>query len=331
MTEDEAAEEIRRITSHLSPPTSHLFKKTDSALRGHVVTELKALMDATGNRRAVYLPANPSKGRIIKHGTYFINGTPLAETAFSYDPEFPALTSVLSERFPDAADKGIVMPDAETADDIRSIVARYNDGATLFAGAADLFKELLQSFEPAFSNAPPPYTSPKDSPKGAMRRQERVAPLLLLCGSTQSKPQELGLTESPMPLSVYDGNDDLQPWLADALPKYEKAGALMLTIPHHHRTGRTAAIHLRHTMAAMAKRLFLSTHCSVDGGSPAARPHHLVIEGGATAWATFQALGWTHFDILQEFAPGIVQMRAPDGTIVTLKPGSYPWAYITDV
>lgn len=320
MTEAEATEETCRIISYLSPLTSHLFKKTDSALRGHVIAELKALMSATGYKQAVYLPANPSKGRIIKDGVYYIKKeerlTPLHETAFSYDPEFPARTAVLHERFPNAEAAGIIMPDAETADDIRSILTRYNDGATLFAGAADLFKELLQSLEPKSTNCAPPY------------RKGLLDVGLLLCGSTQSNPQAIGLPESPMPLGIYDGSNDLQPWLADARPKYEKEGALMLTIPHHHRTGRDTAVHLRQMMARMARQLFSPTRCSVGGGNSVVQPHHLVIEGGATAWATFQALGWTHFDMLQELAPGVVTMRATDGTIVTLKPGSYPWGHL---
>ena len=53
--------------------------------------------------------------------------------------------------------------------------------------------------------------------------------------------------------------------------------------------------------------------------------YDLVIEGGATAWSTLQALGWTQFRIVGEVAPGVVQMLADGGTIVTLKPGSYPW------
>ena len=101
-----------------------LFKKTDSALRGHVVAELTALMEATGYRRAVYLPANPSKGRIIKDGAYYINGNPIHETDFSFDPEFPAKTSVLRERFPDAEGKGIIMPDAESEEDVRKVIAK---------------------------------------------------------------------------------------------------------------------------------------------------------------------------------------------------------------
>ena len=105
MTEEEAVNETLRITSQLSPLTSHLFKKTDSALRGHVVAELSALMQTTGYQRAIYLPANPSKGRIIRNGCYYIKEVrgeksevrevPIHETAFSYDPEFPAKTSVL--------------------------------------------------------------------------------------------------------------------------------------------------------------------------------------------------------------------------------------------
>ena len=71
MSEPEAAAETRRIASTLKE-TSPLFKKTDSALRGHVVAELTALMDVTGYQRAVYLPANPSKGRIIRGGVYYI-------------------------------------------------------------------------------------------------------------------------------------------------------------------------------------------------------------------------------------------------------------------
>jgi uncharacterized protein YgbK (DUF1537 family) len=51
----------------------------------------------------------------------------------------------------------------------------------------------------------------------------------------------------------------------------------------------------------------------------------LIIEGGATAWATLQALGWTQFTIERQIAPGVIQMRAGCGTMVTLKPGSYPW------
>ena len=50
-------------------------------MRGHVVAELRALMEATGYRRAVYLPANPSKGRIIRGGEYYTLPSIIAASA----------------------------------------------------------------------------------------------------------------------------------------------------------------------------------------------------------------------------------------------------------
>lgn len=315
MTEDEAVAETKRIaavlTPHLKSNIQHatpitLFKKTDSALRGHVVAELSALMQATGYQRAVYLPANPSKGRIIRGGRYYIKESgdgsrdvPIHETAFSYDPEFPATTSVLKERFPDACDKSILMPDAETMDDMRRVVAEYDDGQTLFAGAADLFSVLLETIHQDVSV--PPHPSPATHHSST----------LILCGSTQSKPLNLGIPVSPMPLVVYDGSDDISFWDTTV---YDVAHSLILTMPFTHRTGKDAAVHLRTVMARKVQEL-VESHC----------PDHLIIEGGATAWATLQMLGWTQFDIVRQVAPGVVQMRAANGTLITLKPGSYPW------
>ena len=298
MTEAEAVAETRRIISHSSFPHSSflIFKKTDSALRGHVVAELTTLMEATGYHRAVYLPANPSKGRIIKRGVYYINNVPIHKTDFSFDPEFPAKTSVLKERFPDAEAKGIIIPDATSLDDIRRVVTEYNDGKTLFAGAADLFAAIISCSSEARITGPSGLSRPST---------------LILCGSTQSKPLDLGIPVAPMPRVVYDGSEDISLWnTAD----YVKTHNLILTMPYSHRTGKEAAVHLRTVMALKAKEL-IDQYC----------PDHLVIEGGATAWATLQILGWHHFNIETQIAPGVVQMSATCGTLVTLKPGSYPW------
>ena len=301
MSEAEAIAETKRIVSAISHQPSAIYKKTDSALRGHVVAELTALLESTGYQRAVLLPANPSKGRIIRGGSYYINGKPIHETDFSFDPEFPAKTSVLRERFPDAEAKGIIMPDAESEEDIRNIIAQYDDGHTLFAGAADLFSALLKNQEDRphdFRNATIKGGSPLDS-------------TLILCGSTQSKPLDLGIPIAPMPREIYDGDDDISLWDTSV---YEEQHSLILTMPFTHRTGKETAVHLRTMMARKAKEL-IAQHT----------PSHLIIEGGATAWATLQALGWNEFDITRQIAPGVVQMSATNGTLVTLKPGSYPW------
>jgi uncharacterized protein YgbK (DUF1537 family) len=319
MGEAEAAAETKRIVSHsllftLLPPkgrsvarnNSSLFKKTDSALRGHVVAELTALMEVTGYERAVYLPANPSKGRVIRNGIYYINNIPIHETDFSFDPEFPARTSVLRERFPNAEEKGIIMPDAENEEDIRNIIAEYDDGKTIFAGAADLFSAMIGMgcgrLKEPIAKRPIPIIQNKNS-------------TLILCGSTQSKTLDLGIPVAPMPQEIYDGSDDLSLW--DTTAYEQEQHSLILSIPHTHRTGKEVAVHLRTVMAEKAGQL-VAKHC----------PDQLIIEGGATAWATLQALGWTEFTITAQLAPGVVQMSATTGTLVTLKPGSYPWGTI---
>lgn len=308
MTEADAIAETHRILLPLSSEGGKLiFKKTDSALRGHVVAELTALMEATGYQRAVYLPANPSKGRVIRNGIYYINHVPIHETAFSYDPEFPAKTAVLKERFPGAESHNIVMPDAESETDIRRVITQYNDGHTLFAGAADLFTEWLESSlvpRPSSPIARRSSLSPRPSPLASHNT-------LVLCGSTQSKPLDLGIPIAAMPRAVYDGSNDLTLWDTSA---YKETHSLILTMPYTHRTGKEAAVHLR-TVMAQKTMVLVAQH----------RPDHLIIEGGATAWATLQALGWTQFQIVRQIAPGVVQMSATNGTLVTLKPGSYPW------
>ena len=318
MSEAEAATETKRISAAFVSPEGKkvIFKKTDSALRGHVIAELTALMEATGYERAVYLPANPSKGRIIRNGIYYIKEVrgekqevrevPLNETDFSFDPEFPARTSVLRERFPDAEAHHIIMPDAENEEDIHNVISTYNDGKTIFAGAADLFSAMIDMgcgrLKESIAKHPMPIIQTHNS-------------MLILSGSTQSKPLGLGIPIAPMPQEIYDGGDDLNLW--DTTAYEQERHSLILTIPHTHRTGKEVAVHLRTMMAEMAKQL-VTKHC----------PNHLVIEGGATAWATLQALGWTEFTITAQLAPGIVQMRATNGVFVTLKPGSYPWGTI---
>ena len=140
-----------------------------------------------------------------------------------------------------------------------------------------------------------------------------------------------------MPREVYDGEEGADYWwkkLSTSLPPQRGAegGSLILTIPYTHRTGKEVAVHLRTVMAEMAKRLIHEHFTPLPrrdgtgvGLSSLVGRLHLIIEGGATAWATLQALGWTEFTIERQIAPGVVQMRAMNGTLVTLKPGSYPW------
>jgi uncharacterized protein YgbK (DUF1537 family) len=278
-------------------------------------------MQATGYQRAIYLPANPSKGRIIRNGCYYIKEVrgeksevrevPIHETAFSYDPEFPAKTSVLKERFPDAEAHHILMPDAETTADIQQIVTANNNPDTLMAGAADLFEAVLKTRDTR-------ETRKTRGTRNTRNTRDTRKSTLFLCGSTQSKPLDLGFPVTPMPLAIYDGSEDIAPWLKEAEKLYEQQGSLMITIPHHHRTGKEVAIHLREMTAELIQHLVEKQ-----------APQQLIIEGGASAFATLQHLGWNELEVVCQIAPGVIKTKAPNGTFVIMEPGSYPWGHLT--
>ena len=148
LSREEAVEVTARLCS-LLPKGTQVFKKTDSALRGHVMAELSMLLEKTTCQKALFMPANPSRHRVIQGGVYLIDGIPIDETDFSFDPEFPAFSPVMTERFPEASSCSVEMPDAVSFDDVLRLVERAGED-TLLAGAADLFyrEGVLTDVEP---------------------------------------------------------------------------------------------------------------------------------------------------------------------------------------
>ncbi len=306
MTESEATAALRNGLSRVMDDRRirAFFKKTDSALRGHVVAELSAMIAELGMNGALYMPANPSKRRIIKDGCYLIDGVPIDKTPFSFDPEFPAFSALLPERFPNADACGISFQDAGTPADLDEGVESAMSKGLLLAGAADLFTSFLRKyFNPKTEKSSIPYEVGKGS-------------CIVVCGSTQSDPSQCGVEPSYMPTDLYDGIVSPDSWEASLAQRYaEPPHRMLIAVKDHHRTGREVAVHLRQTMAHAVKTL-------VEEKSP----DHLIIEGGATAFAILNALGWDSFEVHNEIAPGVVSMKVRGGnTIVSMKPGSYPW------
>lgn len=297
-----------------------LFRKTDSALRGNVEDELAAIIAHSPYEQAVYMPANPSKGRIIHNGIYYIKenaqiasagngenehwGTPIAETDFRFDPEFPALTSVVSERFP-----SLCCPDAVSANDVFRVV--YNSfnasRATLLAGAADLFAALLQYVYPS--------TAPHSKPFKGIAADARQ---LIVRGSTLSKNIPLGIPTEAMPDNVFYEREMPEEWADSIMQAWtESKCGMILTIGEKEiRKGKNAAVYLRTAMAKVC--------CALIDNS---LPDELIVEGGATAFAIMQRMPWRSFSVTDEIAPGVVRIMPVENSRIhiTLKPGSYEW------
>ncbi len=307
MTVEEAVSYTRTLAKRISQEQAKrkeeilLFKKTDSAMRGHVMAELAALLSETQYKQALWIPANPSKGRTIHHGMYYIDGKPISETDFSFDPEFPALSSCIAERFPQASDIKVQIPDATCRADINNSVKGLSEDA-LPAGAADFFSAWIEGMGHRHV-VPRTFDMPNNN-------------VIVVCGSTQSQPSSWDMEISNMPLEVYDGVSNATTWSSNAEAIYKKHHAIVLAIAHRHLTGREVAVRLRHETAIVVSRL-VAIH----------RPAELVIEGGATAYSCLKEIGWQKFQVIGEVAPGVVRMTAPGGTVITLKPGSYKWGH----
>ena len=298
--------------------THILFHKTDSALRGHVAEELRAMTENSPYAAALYMPANPSKRRTIHDGIYRIDGVPITGTPFRFDPEFPALTDSVSERFP-----GISTADAVTTEDVEAIVRQHLADAArrktvMLAGAADLFTALVeQTFRLPHAVSAPFAGLPGD------------ASMIVVRGSTLSKAADLGIPVSCMPDAVFNATAPIQLWTTPLRAEYAaemqrrgRRGMVIAIGEKELRQGRDVAVYLRETMAEACGTM-LET----------ALPDELVIEGGATAFAILRRMPWQAFSVTDEIAPGVVRCTphsaAADNTQlnihITLKPGSYEW------
>ncbi len=67
------------------------FKKIDSTLRGNVVAETLATLEASGRRHLLITPAFPGQGRVLRNGEVYVHDVPLQETAIARDALSPPL------------------------------------------------------------------------------------------------------------------------------------------------------------------------------------------------------------------------------------------------
>jgi len=88
---------FRAVEDALAAGFTHIYKKTDSALRGNLGTELMAAARTAGVRPVPFLPAWPENGRTTLAGVHYIHGAPLAETDLAADVLNPITSSRVAE------------------------------------------------------------------------------------------------------------------------------------------------------------------------------------------------------------------------------------------
>lgn len=151
----------RAVEGALAAGFTHIYKKTDSALRGNVGAELAAVLDGAGAESLAFAPALPKMDRVTRGGVHYISGVPVAESVFGQDPFEPVTASGVREIIGAQSEKAVVLHglgeteaerrpgvqvyDAETGDDLMEIGRRLGqEELRLCAGCAGFAAALAE-------------------------------------------------------------------------------------------------------------------------------------------------------------------------------------------
>jgi D-threonate/D-erythronate kinase len=310
-----------------------IYKKMDSALRGHPREELLAAMEAIGATRALVAPAFPAEGRTTVGGRQHIDGVPVELSGIrgpdstsdlvalfetDHGPPVRLLDLATLRGDPDAlrhllhASHGIVVADAETDDDLmRVAVAADGIQLRLFCGTAGLARQLARLL-PLTHNAHPHPKTVRGS-----------GSILVVAGSRHEATarQIEVLRESGVPIvrlaqSLIDdpatGVDDT---VAEVAAHLGAGRSMVLTT-----LGLAPSSRGEHVVAARLAQIVAASEVSCQVGG-------LVLTGGDVAAAVSAALGATAVWLSGEISSGIPSGRLNGGSLhgspVATKAGSF--------
>jgi uncharacterized protein YgbK (DUF1537 family) len=309
---------------------SVVFKKCDSALRGFVLTELSAMLEAMKLKRVILQPSNPSLGRCIRKGIYYIDNVKIENTAFAHDPDFPAtgseiqqlllkrsptrnqITDIHTDNIHTITGEGLFIPDCSTVEDLTSS-SELSGNESLLCGSAAFFEQVL--FQKRI------VTMLKDQPETSISSD-----FLLISGSTHSTSRDLAnqmlnrkcpvIAFPPALLQQKVGNTVINDWANELRAVWSKKNKLTLTISENNISFPNSSSVLKQRMSIVVRSLV--EHCDIK---------ELLIEGGATAYSILNLLNCKTLIPVQELSPGVIRMENSlfPSMHLTIKPGSYSW------
>lgn len=306
----QATADVLKNVLDLNP--SFIYKKIDSVLRGYVLDELKLQMQLMQKTKAFILPANPSLGRTISNGNYYVQGKLISETGFAADPEFPisdsSVQSILKDetiavlKHTDALPSNvIVVGEAENETDVQAWADKLDENFVL-AGAGDFYTALLN----------------KQFKQTKQQQPELQLPFLYVCGTAYDQSvnyikqvDEKSKAVLYITKQMIERETDDTAWLqqcSDVLAQKQKA---IIAFSREAIPADTSAAELRSIMAKAVKTVVEQNKIS-----------ELFIEGGSTATAILQELDINHLSPVNELKRGVVRMKTPE-LFITVKPGSY--------
>ena len=310
-----------------------IYKKVDSVLRGPVAAEIQAIRKELKLKTVLLHPANPSLGRTIKDGKYFIRGQLLHKTEFLRDPAHPRKTANVCKllgrtlTFPvqvgklnePLAESGVIICESSSSRDVQAWVQLARP-EMLLAGGAEFFAALL-----AARTAPSAATIKKL--KTRTIALENTGLELFVCGTTSKSSQKFvrdarraGTPIFSLPGELVWGADFTRPTLKivsdQVLAAFQKHPRVILQtgLPPVHEIpfAQRLARHLTQLAEVILKQ---------------SKVGRVYAEGGATAVELVRRMDWTRLTVLREVAPGVATL-AVNGKLpvqLTIKPGTYVW------
>ncbi|OGU54178.1 MAG: hypothetical protein A2V66_04985 [Ignavibacteria bacterium RBG_13_36_8] len=329
VTSEEAFKRVHKAVESLNDlGVKWFFKKIDSLMRGQISNEISALLSASGKNKVLCIPANPTLGRTIKDGTYFVKGKELLQTNLSKIPGFDYSTSNVMDFLMPSVGLGKcyikkgdeIIPDSicvgevSSFDDVLYWAAKVND-SLIPVGAADFFTALLNLNGYKIKNS-------VEQPK--LELGEKI---LFVFGSAYIKSRnfiaearEHGCCISEIPAELFDTNEDsekyIKQWADDIIDSIKTYSRVIVAINRPYVRLDSFSHQLRNYQATAVQKALQVVSIN-----------ELIIEGGATVSSVLNKVGIKEMIPLQELSHGVVRMKVKDkpDLHLTIKPGSYKW------
>ena len=312
------------------------YKKTDSAARGPLAAELAALARVEPTCTVYFVPAFPRLGRTVMDGVLYIDGIPVAETAFAKDPRSPIHTSSLLTLLRQQTDVPVtqangkreasatlVLCDGTSDDDVRTSVETAQRCGARLAGPAAALEALLPHLDLDVSQ-------PLES------RMDRNS-VLIVAGSCHPVTQaQINRAESAGACVIHL----VPPYSMEDPPLPNASNTFITTTQDAWRQHRPIILCTARCPAdvdaalAAGRQQGLDIHVYTEQITQylvattthilhTLHPNLITVCGGATSQALIDALGIDRLALLREIEPGIGLCRAHTGHMLVIKNGAF--------
>lgn len=312
-----------------------VYKKIDSALRGHPLVELLAVMHAASASRTIVAPALPAEGRTTIAARQHIGGVPLEEstlgtpcqtsdlmTIFANDRGLPvrhlALESIRGGgakavgAFIAGDDSGIIVADAENDSDLQAIASAVAPSTLRVLCGAAGFARQLALLLPMSSETPRPVaTRPSDKPILVVAGSQHAATAKQIATLEQAGIPVIRLDQS----HIDDPSAPMDDIISNVAALLAAGRATVVTT-----VGLTRSATGERSVAARLAEVVAAKRVQTRIGG-------LVLTGGDVAAAVCSALGatalWLGGEIYAGQPWGLLDGGALPGLPVATKAGSF--------